>query len=198
MTLLFFLKSTRNRLLKKIVLFCFIVICNIKTYAQSGDTLRTDSLVIKKEIVLHSPSKAALLSTVLPGLGQGYNKKYWKMPVIYGGFIGLAYSFNFNHSRYIKYRDAYKSRIEGYSDNYVNIYSNEDLFYLQKTYHRFRDLTVIGATLLYVFNIIDATVDAHMFTFDVSADLTLNIHPVIINSVYLKPNTTGLSINLKF
>ena len=120
------------------------------------------------------------------------------MPVIYGGFIGLAYSFNFNHSRYIKYRDAYKSRIEGYSDNYVNIYSNEDLFYLQKTYHRFRDLTVIGATLLYVFNIIDATVDAHMFTFDVSADLTLNIHPVIINSVYLKPNTTGLSINLKF
>lgn len=158
----------------------------------------TDTLVKTESVPFHSPKKAALLSTLLPGAGQAYNKKYWKMPIIYAGFFGLAYSFNFNQTRYIKYRDAYKTRIEGGIDPYDGIYSKEDLFYLQKYYNRYRDLTVIGASLLYILNIIDASVDAHMFTFDVSDDLSFNIQPSFINIADANAIQTGLSVKINF
>lgn len=161
--------------------------------AQEVDTLA------KAEVPkLHSPKKAAWLSTLLPGAGQAYNKKYWKMPIIYAGFVGLAYSFNFNNSRYTKYRDAYKLRLEGEVDDYVDIFADDDLNYLQNYYHRYRDLTVIGASLLYILNIIDASVDAHMFTFDVSDDLSLNLQPTLVNTANTNRYNTGLSMKIKF
>lgn len=148
----------------------------------------------------HFPKKAALMSAILPGLGQAYNKKYWKMPLIYAGFTGLGYAFAYNQTRYAKYRDAYKYRIDGDAttvDQYVGYYSDKNLFDLQQFYHRYRDLSLIGAGLLYVLNIIDASVDAHLFTFDVSDDLTLNIKPTFnhTSANYFRPE---LSIKLNF
>ena len=149
----------------------------------------------------HPPKRAALLSAIIPGAGQVYNKKYWKVPVIYVGFGALAYSFQFNQSRYVKYRDAYKTRIDNDStttDPYIKKYTDDDLISLFKYYHRYRDLTVIGGAAVYLFQIIDATVDAHMFTFNVDDDLSMNIHPILIRTASLNHYTTGLGLSIKF
>ena len=182
---------THNRIASRLFQFfigiTFLLFFTSPTIAQVNDTIiQKDSATIKKEAIVidsikstvtikkgvkHSPRKAALLSTILPGAGQVYNKKYWKVPVIYAGAAGLAYSFQFNQSRYVKYRDAYKFRIDGdatTTDDYIGLYSDDNLNTLQKYYHRYRDLTVIGFVALYALNIIDASVDAHLFTFDVS------------------------------
>jgi hypothetical protein len=169
-----------------------------KSIAQETDTIKADNIKVQK---YHSPKKAALLSAVLPGTGQIYNKKYWKAPIVYAGFAGLAYSFQFNQSRYVKYRDALKFRIDDDStttDNYIGIYSDDQLTTLYKYYHRYRDLTVVGGLALYLLNIVDAAVDAHLFTFNVSDDLSLNIHPTLINTASLNHYTTGIGLNIRF
>lgn len=171
----------------------------IKREVISNDSNKTT--VTLKKGVYHSPKKAALLSAILPGAGQVYNKKYWKLPIIYVGAGALAYSFQFNQSRYVKYRNAYKYRIDDDSstmDEYIGIYSDDNLNTLQKYYHRYRDLTVIGFAALYALNIIDASVDAHLFTFDVSDDLSMKVEPTLINTVGMNNYTTGLSLKLKF
>jgi hypothetical protein len=161
----------------------------------AGDTIK-----VRKE-PNHSPKKAAAMSALLPGSGQIYNKKYWKVPVIYAGFAGLTYSFQFNQSRYVKYRDALKYRLDDDSsttDEYAGVYTDDQLTTLYKYYHRYRDLTVIGAGVLYLLNIVDAAVDAHLFTFDVSDDLTLNLHPALINTARGSGYTTGLGLSIHF
>ncbi len=148
----------------------------------------------------HSPKLAALMSTIIPGSGQIYNGRYWKVPVLYAGIAGLAYSFNFNQTKYRTYLDAYKVRIDGDPstvDDYTE-YTDAGLNTLQQYYHRYRNLTVIGAGLLYIMNIVDATVDAHMFTFDVSDNLSFNLHPTLINTAYLNHHTSGLSLKVSF
>ena len=182
-------------------LFFIATSCN----AQFTDTATiTDDTPVKKIRIYdpnyHSPKKAALMSTIFPGLGQAYNKKYWKMPFIYAGFLGLAYSLNFNQAKYINYLDAYKHRLEypNAVDKYTGIYNTDDLFTLQHAYNRYRDLSVIGIALLYVLNIVDASVDAHMFTFDVGDDLSFKIHPTLINTVNSNQYNTGFSLNIKF
>ena len=188
--------------------FLLFLFCTVKSnYAQVRDTTSISSKPIEQpnststaKVKVHSPKKAALLSTIIPGSGQVYNKKYWKVPIIYAGLIGLAYSFDFNQSRYVKYRNAYKVRLTngpGTVGNYPR-YSDESLDILQKFYGRYRNLTVIGGTLLYVMNILDACVDAHMFTFDVGDDLSFNLHPALINTANVNSYTTGLSLNIKF
>ncbi len=145
----------------------------------------------------HSPKKASLMSTVVPGLGQVYNKKYWKVPIIYGGLAGLAYSFNFNQTQYVIFRDAYRDRLLGVPDAYPR-YTPDNLNTLQAYYLRFRNLSAIGISLLYLMNIIDASVDAHMFAFDVSDNLSLNIRPALINTAFSNHYSSGLSLNITF
>ena len=123
------------------------------------------------------------------------NKKYWKIPVIYAAAGGLTYSFQFNQSHYIKYRDAYKSSL---NNTYVGPYDQGQLLSLYTYYHRYRDLTVIGFAAVYLLNIIDASVDAHLFYFDVSDDLSFNIQPALINTVSINHYTTGLALTINF
>ncbi len=158
----------------------------------------TGKAEIKK---LHSPKKAALLSTALPGLGQVYNKKYWKIPIIYGGFAALGYFINTNQTKYVQYRNAYRYRIDADSttiDDYVGKYTDDNLNTLQSYYHRYRDLSVIGVALLYVLNIVDASVDAHLFTFNVDDNLSFHLHPALINTASVNHYTTGFSLSIKF
>lgn len=128
----------------------------------------------------HSPKRAAVLSAVLPGAGQAYNKKYWKIPIIYGGFAGLAYAIRFNNQEYKIYKDAFKARLDGdesTTDPFAGIYSENDLTTLKDFYRRNRDLSIIGTGLLYLLNIVDASVDAHLFNFNVNENLSLNVMP---------------------
>lgn len=179
----------------------FLILVTSTSFAQFTDTAKSATADPKPEIPkYHSPKKAALFSTALPGLGQVYNKKYWKVPVIYVGFGALAYSFQFNQTGYVKFRNAYKYRIDddpSTIDDYP-LYKDADLEMLQKYYHRYRDLSAIGIAALYLLNIVDASVDAHLFTFDVSDDLTFRLHPTLINTANVNHYTTGIGLNIKF
>ena len=182
------------------LIFTLFFFINASSKAQLTDSISKNDTTAKEKTKYHSPKKATLMSAIVPGLGQVYNKKYWKLPIIYGGFAALIYSLNFNQSEYVRFRDAYKYRIDGDSatvDNYVGILRDDDLFALQKSYNRYRDLSVIGLGLLYVLNVVDASVDAHLFTFDVGDDLSFNIHPTIINIANSNRYQTGLSLTIK-
>lgn len=152
-----------------------------------------DTIVVKKPVVFHSPRKATLYSAVLPGLGQIYNRKYWKVPIVYGGFATLGYFINFNNDEYVKYRQAYSDIIDDDPNtiSYIKLVSDpnrlkddkisqltENLRKAKDYWRRNRDLVVIGTAVFYAVNIIDASVDAHFFNFDISDDLTINWVPV--------------------
>ena len=167
------------------------------------DTTKKDTtgkITIKKLPVYHSPKKAAALSAILPGAGQIYNKKWWKLPIIYGGAAALAYSLQFNNSRYVKYRDAYKYRIDGDASTVDAFpqFTDDNLQTLYQYYHRYRDLTVIGCAALYLLNVVDAAVDAHLFTFDVSDDLSMSIHPTLINTAGSNRYRSGIGLSIRF
>jgi len=176
----------------------FLFLCTSVSAQVLNSNPKSDTIKVKTITPYHSPKKAAIYSAILPGAGQFYNKKYWKMPIIYAGAVGLTYSFQFNQSHYVKYRNALRDRLNGNPDDYLGIYSEDQLSTLYQYYHRYRDLTVIGGLVLYVLNIVDAAVDAHLYTFNVSDDLSFNIQPTLINT-YSKSNyTTGISLNIKF
>lgn len=150
-------------------------------YAQNqleSDTILVDSVKVRK----HSPTLATLLSTAVPGAGQVYNKKYWKVPVIYAG-IGTSLYFAFsNQKEFKRYKDAYLLRLdedETTIDEFDGILTDENLTTNMDAFRRNRDFSYIIAGLFYVMNIVDATVDAHLFTFPVNDNLTLNLEPSI-------------------
>lgn len=151
-----------------------------------------DSLVLK-----HSPHKATVYSAVLPGLGQAYNKKYWKIPVIYVGFGVSGYFAVDNQKQYKKYKEAYATRLDGNEntvDQFADSYTDEDLRLLKNFYRRNRDLSYVSIGLIYVLNIVDAAVDAHLFKFNVDDDLSLEWAPSPVNT----SGAMGVTMALKF
>ena len=136
------------------------------------------------------PKKAALYSAILPGAGQVYTKKYWKVPVIYGGLITSAYYINESNDLYQLYKSTYLNRLDGdFTDN-LN-YSDSDLRTLTEHYRRNREVSALLFTLTYILNIVDASVNAHLFDYDVSEDLSLHIQPVYFS----KENASGISLS---
>jgi hypothetical protein len=153
---------------------------------------------IEKEKV-HSPGRAALKSAIIPGWGQAYNKKYWKIPIIYGGIGGLAYLIDYNASNYNDFKSAYVARTDGDStttDIYEGLYSEDQLLTIIDFYRKNLDFSVVGAVLLYVANIVDATVDAHLMDFKISDDLSLHIEPRVIFAGSRATTGFGLTLNL--
>jgi hypothetical protein len=143
-----------------------------------------------QEYVEKIPKKAGLYSAILPGAGQVYTKKYWKVPVIYGGLITAAYYINESNDLYQLYKSTYLNRLDGdFSDN-LN-YSDSDLITLTKYYRRNREVSTLLFTLTYILNIVDASVNAHLFDYDVSEDLSLHIKPVYFS----KENASGISLS---
>lgn len=195
--------SITNKWLLLVVPVLMVAVFCSSVKGQVNDTVPKESPIQKKLNLpkQHSPKLAALMSAVVPGAGQVYNRKYWKVPVIYAGAIGIGYAFNFNQNKYLDYRNAYKARLDNDPttiDNYPR-YSDSDLNTLQRYYHRYRDLSIIGGTILYVLNVIDASVDAHLFDFSVEDDdLSFNVQPALINTAGLNQYTTGVSLRLKF
>ena len=135
------------------------------------------------------PKKAALYSAILPGAGQVYTKKYWKVPVIYGGLITSAYYINESNDLYQLYKSTYLNRLDGDFNDNLN-YSDSDLRTLTEHYRRNREVSALLFTLTYILNIVDASVNAHLFDYDVSEDLSLHIQPVYFS----KENASGFSL----
>lgn len=171
-----------------------------------------DTLVVTKDGVLsdtstvtqHSPHKATIYSLVLPGLGQAYNKKYWKIPIIYAGFGFLGYTIKINHTEMKKFTEAYRyvSGGETYpTDNpYVVKYPNtSDLLRGRDFYRRKVELGIIWSAALYLLNVVDAAVDAHFFDYDISDNLALRIEPSVIPSQNpMIPHSNGIRLCLNF
>lgn len=154
------------------------------------------TVVVKKK----SPTKAAIISAILPGSGQVYNGKYWKVPIVYSAFSALSYTFITNHRQYIRYLDAYIAEVDDDSTTvsvYNGLISVTELQYNKDKFRRNRDISALLMIGVYFLTIIDATVDAHLSDFDIGDDLSLNISPVF----YTIPNNNGMlsaGINFRF
>jgi hypothetical protein len=165
----------------------------------------TDTGMIK--VSLHSPVRAGLLSATLPGLGQVYNKKYWKVPVIYAAIGVSAYYYVRNQKLYKQYLQAYVD----YSNTHDFETSFKDCEYIRdrnyrdplwaceqymNLFRRWRDLSVVCLAASYFLNIVDATVDGYLFDYDISEKLTLRVEPVQIPIAYNYANGVKLTLNL--
>ena len=148
------------------------------------------------------PAKAAFYSAVLPGLGQAYNKKFWKIPIVYGAIGTGLYFYLDNNKLYKQYRNAYKRRLAGFTDDEfygpgdTPFLSDEALIRAQRTLKRNKELSMLVTVGLYVLNIIEANVDAHLLQYNLDENLALK--PFID---FNNPNYTtqiGLSLNIKF
>lgn len=132
---------------------------------------------IKNVIDPNAPAKAAFLSALVPGLGQAYNKKYWKIPIVYIGMGAGIYYYSFNQKEYKGFRNEYKKRLAGTSmgtaDTNYGDFSNDQLIRGQKFHQKNRDLSALITAGIYILNIIDANVDAHLMQFNVNDNLTL-------------------------
>jgi len=174
---------------KYLVAFAFSVISisQIKAQTQTSttDSIYTDqnneeqSVVVKRK---HSPKLATYLSAAVPGAGQVFNKKYWKVPIIYAGFAGGIYLNNYYNKKYQTYKNAYDSIIKIKNDTATLKINGKPLNTLQiqegrNYYRKNRDLYRICIAVWYALNIVDACVDAYLFDYDMSDNLSLHISP---------------------
>ncbi|WP_072878247.1 DUF5683 domain-containing protein [Salegentibacter echinorum] len=143
-----------------------------------------------------APAKAAFYSAVLPGLGQAYNGRYWKIPIVYGGLGVGIYFYIKNDDQWNRYRDAYKARLAGREDEFLGRLSTDALIRAQEVYRKNKEISILVTAGIYVLNIIDANVDAHLQQFNVSEDLTLKPNMRMDN--YTGKSQYGLSLNYKF
>ncbi len=151
---------------------------------------------LKKAQFVPDPQRALWLALVIPGAGQIYNRKYWKLPLVYGGFLGCTYAFTWNQQMYSDYSQAYLDimddnpatqsykdflppnfDITGREDRYKEIFKNK-----KNTYRRWRDLSVFCFAGVYLLSVIDAYVDAQLSEFDITPDLSMRFEPTVINT----------------
>lgn len=152
--------------------------------------------IVRKPIDPLAPARAAFYSAIIPGLGQTYNKRYWKIPIVYGAIGTGVYFYTNNNKEYNRYRDAYKQRLKGLDDEFKGQFSDATLINAQRTFQRNRDLSLIITIGLYVLNIVDANVDAHLKQFNVNDDLSFRpeVYPTDIN----QQQNVGLTMTYRF
>jgi len=193
----------------RVILILFFSLCPHLVSAQA-DSVAVEGKIVTEENIpdsllaaQHSPKKAALLS-LIPGGGQIYNKKYWKVPFIYAIGGAAVYFSASNYKNYQLFRETLISRVDSNSDapdNHPQLTQSGVQAEMEKHQKNF-ELLLIGAVLVYAIQIVDATVDAHLMYFDVSDDLSLQVRPEILNLNNLAYNphqfkpTLGLSIKL--
>jgi hypothetical protein len=162
---------------------------------------QSDTIAVKAQVHKHSPRTALIMSLVIPGLGQVYNQKYWKVPIIYGAGGAFAYYIGFNQLKYQKFRNAndtyLKTKIAGRTLIDGQLYENSRLAAGRDFYRRFRDLSVLGFGVIYFLNAVDAMIDANFFYYDVTDDLSLRIRPTVINSPGLT-SSLGFQFDIGF
>ena len=180
---------------------------SVVRFSISADSLLKYAGHKKKDRFIPDPKKALWLAIVFPGGGQIYNRKYWKLPLVYGGFLGCIYAMTWNNTMYRDYSQAYIDIMD--SDENTKSYENfipvrydvkanqahlQDVFRRKKNYYRrFRDLSMFCMIGVYALSIIDAYVDAELSSFDISRDLTMKVSPTVINEKYSAMRASGLS-----
>lgn len=185
-------------------------------------TVAKDSVAVKKmkrdwATWSPDPKRAMWLAIVLPGAGQIYNRKYWKLPIVYGGFVGCIYAMRWNNQMYRDYSQAYMDLMDndpntqsynqflhlGNTITEENKSRYENLFKRRKDYYRkYRDLSIFALIGVYALSVIDAYVDASLSQFDISKDLSLKIEPSVINNRSslnpVKSSSLGVQCSLNF
>lgn len=217
---------------------CVLILLSRGVFAQEttevqiiGDSAIVEGIPLKTEMILVAdsiygadefkpdPIRAIWLGAVIPGYGQIVNRKYWKLPIVYGGFVGCAYAISWNSNRYNSYKNAYLD----ITDNDDNTNSFLDIIppgYTIDSYggtaaftsrlksgmdqsRYYRDLSIIISVAYYGLTLIDAFVDAHLYDFDISTDLSMKLRPAIIRDDFATNYQTGsvaygLSGRIKF
>jgi len=194
-----------------IVLIIILAFCS-NTWAQEDknsedkEEVQTETLeelqveannIVSDPIDPLAPARAAFYSAVLPGLGQAYNKKYWKIPIVYAGLgIGMYFYLD-NNKEYKRYRDAYKRRLAGFTDDeFYGTINDDGLREAQKTLSRNREISLLVTIAIYALNIIDANVDAHLLQYNVDDNLSLAPHYKI--NEFDNTGDLGITVNFKF
>jgi hypothetical protein len=206
-----------------------ISISDTITSITEGPLTSNDTIQIKQSLVVSdtsivpltldskefkpNPTKAVIYSAIFPGLGQVYNKKYWKLPIVYGGFLGFSYAISWNGRYYTDYSNGYKDIMDDdpTTDSWKNFlpYGQDpetvDQEWLKTVlkrrkdfYRRYRDLSIIGTVAMYALSMVDAYVDAQLFDFDMSPDLSFRVEPTIIQKTDYLANSFGIQCSFHF
>lgn len=207
---------------KQYILFVLLlpILINNNTAAQADTLILGEA---KKQRMV-SPIKATMLAAAFPGMGQVYNRKYWKIPIVYAGFGALGYSIVFNTQNFNKYLSGYQDLTDDIAetDSYTDLLKNtpytpeqidkalesddydpqiaawieDQMKNAVYYYRRYRDLSYIGVALWYIITIVDANVDASLADFDVGDNLSINFEPVALHT--MGGSGFGMGIRLTF
>jgi hypothetical protein len=185
------------------ILLTICLLCAFQNYAQKKSKGILKDTIVDNNYKYNplSPAKAAFYSAILPGLGQAYNKKYWKIPFVYAALGSGIYFYSSNNSNYNRVREAYKLRIADKPDEFDGLNGNpllsEDaLVSAQKSYKKDRDLSLLVTVGLYVLQIVEASTNAHLLQYNVDNKLTIN--PKLIRHLNSNKTIVGAQINFNF
>ena len=213
--------------MKRLVIYILLAIIAIPVWAQVPDqtTDNLDSIPLTQKEIDRlfwkpNPMRAVWLGAVIPGAGQIYNRSYWKLPIVYGGFMGCIYAITWTNNQYIGYKDAYRDIYydmqngtlsdspdksynailpEGYTIETMGGASTYQsrLKEWQNTARRNRDLSILVSIAVYALSLVDAYVDAQLFDFDISNDLSLNVTPQLYYDLQ-NQRTAEVKMAIKF
>ena len=187
----------------------------------SSYTKQVNTDAVEKVFWKPDPIKAVWMGTLFPGLGQIYNRSYWKLPIVYGGLMGCTYAIMYTNNQYLSYKEAYrtiyydiqhssvsnspeKPYIAILPDGYtidrmggVSAYQKR-LYEWQNTTRRYRDLSIAATVIVYALTLVDAYVDAQLFDFDISPDLSLNVQPDLYYDQIQRQRSAEVRLALSF
>lgn len=182
-------------------LLTFIIV--FQGFSQESEVLKIKDTVFGNSIKYDplSPSKAAFYSAILPGLGQAYNKKYWKIPFVYAALGSGVYFYSTNNTNYNRARDAFKLLKAGKPHEFDGLNGNillskDALVRAQKSYKKDRDLSLLVTVALYVLQVVEASTNAHLLQHNIDNQLTIN--PKLIKNSVTNKAIVGAQINFKF
>ncbi|MHB9056009.1 MAG: DUF5683 domain-containing protein [Paludibacteraceae bacterium] len=230
--------------MKKILIYCFLICVSGSVYSQTitdslkvapdtvftnnisepvipfgqplNDSIAVDTIAVKTDSVFKpDPLKAVWMGAIIPGYGQIINRKYWKLPIVYGGFLGFAYAISWNNSRYTSYKNGYRdiSDTDPNTNYHLKILPRG---YTMETYpggisayqtrlksgmeqfRRYRDLSILLSVGYYALVLLEAYVDAQLYDFDIAPDLVLNVVPARIELQHNSRSAFGLQCSIRF
>lgn len=186
---------------KLFFLFCFLFSILAANAQQDSLAVKTENTTEEQEKDYEpynalAPSKAAFYSAVLPGLGQAYNGSYWKIPIAYAGLGTGIYFYLDNDKQYDRYRNAYKDRLAGRTDEFEGRITTDGLIRAQEFYQKNKEISLLVTVGVYILNIVDANVEAHLRQFNVDEDLT--VRPNLDFDAFSGKTNYGLTLNFNF
>ena len=171
------------------------------------DSLAKSELVTMPVVFKPNPQKSLWYAIICPGLGQIYNRQYWKVPIVYGGVAGLTYAISWNGKYYRDYSRGYRDIMDSdpttnsyekllpYGTDPTSSYAKDLMKSRQNIYRRYRDLSIVGAVAFYAITVIDAYVDAQLADFDISPDLSMQVVPTMLQTPNSYKPSVGVQLN---